>query len=250
MLVVEAANDNGAMRSMVGEHARGRRLIPLTNGARSSGLSRSAGPRKRSPWRLPCRSARSRSCACSPTCCRRCSIRWRRATCRTSSSFVRSRRLRSRSRSRSGRRTSRKGRSAGVVVERRAGAAEEADVCPRRQLRRRSGPGLWHRMGRGSVRAGRSRTAATPPMSRAFLGAQQEWMTNHLPKKGDHHRADIAGASPNCRRKAERVYGKPAQGRLHGYVYRSRRQGAVGALPDARAEEAEGGRSAAGSHEH
>ena len=45
----------------------------------------------------------------------------------------------------------------------------------------------------------------------AFLGAQQEWMTNNLPKKGAI--LDVSNyGQPELPKKAERVYGKPAKG--------------------------------------
>ncbi|RWE93437.1 MAG: plasmid partitioning protein [Mesorhizobium sp.] len=44
----------------------------------------------------------------------------------------------------------------------------------------------------------------------AFLGAQQEWMTNNLPRKG--MLAEVNGwGQPELPKKAERVYGKPAK---------------------------------------
>ncbi|OJF89661.1 ParB N-terminal domain-containing protein [Pararhizobium antarcticum] len=44
----------------------------------------------------------------------------------------------------------------------------------------------------------------------AFLGAQQEWMTNNLPKKGTI--VDVNGyGQPELPKKAERIYGKPAK---------------------------------------
>ncbi|MDX8499123.1 ParB N-terminal domain-containing protein [Mesorhizobium sp. VK4C] len=45
----------------------------------------------------------------------------------------------------------------------------------------------------------------------AFLGAQQEWMTNNLPKKGVLVEVNSWG-QPELPKKAERVYGKPARG--------------------------------------
>ena len=45
----------------------------------------------------------------------------------------------------------------------------------------------------------------------AFLGAQQEWMTNHLPKKGVIAETNNAGQAM-LPPKAERVYGKPGKG--------------------------------------
>ncbi|WP_157016904.1 ParB N-terminal domain-containing protein [Mesorhizobium xinjiangense] len=44
----------------------------------------------------------------------------------------------------------------------------------------------------------------------AFLGAQQEWMTNNLPKKGVITEANTWG-QPELPKKAERVYGKPSK---------------------------------------
>ncbi|MFB2553829.1 ParB/RepB/Spo0J family partition protein [Ensifer soli] len=45
----------------------------------------------------------------------------------------------------------------------------------------------------------------------AFLGAQQEWMTNNLPKKGAI--LDVSNyGQPELPKKAERVYGKPSKG--------------------------------------
>ncbi|AVH45652.1 ParB N-terminal domain-containing protein [Agrobacterium tumefaciens] len=45
----------------------------------------------------------------------------------------------------------------------------------------------------------------------AFLGAQQEWMTNNLPKKGSVVEVNNYG-QPELPKKAERVYGKPGKG--------------------------------------
>lgn len=45
----------------------------------------------------------------------------------------------------------------------------------------------------------------------AFLGAQQEWMTNHLPKKGIITEANSWG-QPELPKKAERIHGKPGKG--------------------------------------
>ena len=45
----------------------------------------------------------------------------------------------------------------------------------------------------------------------AFLGAQQEWMTNNLPKKGAIVAVNSWG-QPELPKKAERVYGKPGKG--------------------------------------
>ena len=45
----------------------------------------------------------------------------------------------------------------------------------------------------------------------AFLGAQQEWMTNNLPKKGAIIEVNNWG-QPELPKKAERVYGRPAKG--------------------------------------
>ncbi|MQW86383.1 ParB N-terminal domain-containing protein [Sinorhizobium saheli] len=45
----------------------------------------------------------------------------------------------------------------------------------------------------------------------AFLGAQQEWMTNNLPKKGAIVEVNNWG-QPDLPKKAERVYGKPGKG--------------------------------------
>ncbi|NTI26830.1 ParB N-terminal domain-containing protein (plasmid) [Rhizobium rhizogenes] len=44
----------------------------------------------------------------------------------------------------------------------------------------------------------------------AFLGAQQEWMTNNLPKKGSIIEVNNWG-QPELPKKAERVYGKPSK---------------------------------------
>ncbi|WP_204320612.1 hypothetical protein, partial [Klebsiella pneumoniae] len=44
-----------------------------------------------------------------------------------------------------------------------------------------------------------------------FLGAQQEWMTSHLPKKGIVTEANNWG-QPELPKKAERLYGKPGKG--------------------------------------
>lgn len=45
----------------------------------------------------------------------------------------------------------------------------------------------------------------------AFLGAQQEWMTNHLPKKGIITEANSCG-QPELPKKAERIHGTPGKG--------------------------------------
>ncbi|WP_457578168.1 ParB N-terminal domain-containing protein [Ensifer adhaerens] len=45
----------------------------------------------------------------------------------------------------------------------------------------------------------------------AFLGAQQEWMTNNLPKKGAIVEVNNWG-QPDLPKKAERIYGKPGKG--------------------------------------
>ncbi|MDL2407611.1 ParB N-terminal domain-containing protein [Rhizobium calliandrae] len=45
----------------------------------------------------------------------------------------------------------------------------------------------------------------------AFLGAQQEWMTSNLPKKGAIVELNNWG-QPDLPKKAERIYGKPAKG--------------------------------------
>ena len=44
----------------------------------------------------------------------------------------------------------------------------------------------------------------------AFLGAQQEWMTSNLPKRGAIVEVNDYG-QPKLPAKAERVYGKPAK---------------------------------------
>jgi ParB/RepB/Spo0J family partition protein len=49
----------------------------------------------------------------------------------------------------------------------------------------------------------------------AFLGAQQEWMTNNLPKKGAIVEVNNWG-QPELPKKAERVYGKPGKGDVTG----------------------------------
>lgn len=49
----------------------------------------------------------------------------------------------------------------------------------------------------------------------AFLGAQQEWMTNNLPKKGAIVEVNNWG-QPELPKKAERVYGKPGKGDYTG----------------------------------
>ena len=63
----------------------------------------------------------------------------------------------------------------------------------------------------------------------AFLGAQHEWMANHLPKRGAMIEVNEWG-QPKLPPKAERVYGKPGKIRLHRHVSRSRRQGADASL--------------------
>ncbi len=49
----------------------------------------------------------------------------------------------------------------------------------------------------------------------AFLGAQQEWMTSNLPKKGAIVEVNNWG-QPELPKKAERVYGKPSKGDVTG----------------------------------
>ncbi|MCA1867935.1 ParB/RepB/Spo0J family partition protein [Agrobacterium genomosp. 3] len=50
----------------------------------------------------------------------------------------------------------------------------------------------------------------------AFLGAQQEWMTNNLPRKGTILDVNNFG-QPELPKKAERVYGKPGKGDQTGF---------------------------------
>ena len=71
----------------------------------------------------------------------------------------------------------------------------------------------------------------------AFLGAQQEWMTTNLPKKGAIVEVNNWG-QPELPKKAERVYGKPGKGDLTG-LYLDR-EGKVQTIhyrmPDTKAE--------------
>ena len=107
VLVDEAANDNGAMRSMIENIAREalnpvdqwraiERLVALGWTEEAIGVALA----------LPVRQIRNS--VFSRTSCRRCSTIWRRATCPTSASFARSQRLRSTSKRKSGRSTSRR----------------------------------------------------------------------------------------------------------------------------------------------
>lgn len=59
----------------------------------------------------------------------------------------------------------------------------------------------------------------------AFLGAQQEWMTNHLPKRGAVIEVSAWG-EPKLPPKAERVYGKPNKSDCTGW-YLDPRSGSV-----------------------
>jgi ParB family chromosome partitioning protein len=105
--------------------------------------------------RSPSRCARSRSCGCSPMCCRPCSTTWPRATCQRAAAAHHRGRLARRAEGGLEEAQAVQGRSAGLVVERRQGAHQDPHVCARCQLRRRSRAGLRHRLGRGPVRAGR-----------------------------------------------------------------------------------------------
>lgn len=87
VLVDEAANDNGAMRSMVENIAR-EALNPVDQWRAIERLVALGGPRRRSASPSRCRCVRSGSCACWRTCFPPCSTTWPRATCRTSSSSV------------------------------------------------------------------------------------------------------------------------------------------------------------------
>lgn len=71
----------------------------------------------------------------------------------------------------------------------------------------------------------------------AFLGAQQEWMASNLPKKGAIVEVNNYG-QPELPKKAERVYGKPGKGDLTGFYLD--REGKVQTvhyhMPEAKAE--------------
>lgn len=71
----------------------------------------------------------------------------------------------------------------------------------------------------------------------AFLGAQQEWMTTNLPKKGAIVEVNNYG-HPELPKKAERVYGKPGKGDLTGlYLDREGKVQTVHyRMPEAKAE--------------
>lgn len=71
----------------------------------------------------------------------------------------------------------------------------------------------------------------------AFLGAQQEWMTSNLPKKGAIVEVNNWG-QPDLPKKAERVYGKPGKGDLTGlYLDREGKVQTVHyRMPEAKAE--------------
>ena len=71
----------------------------------------------------------------------------------------------------------------------------------------------------------------------AFLGAQNEWMTNHLPKRGAMIEVNEWG-QPKLPPKAERVWGKPGKAD-HRLVSRSRGPVPVRRFPDATAKEGE-----------
>ncbi|MBS7707863.1 ParB/RepB/Spo0J family partition protein [Chelatococcus asaccharovorans] len=80
----------------------------------------------------------------------------------------------------------------------------------------------------------------------AFLGAQQEWMTNHLPKKGIITEQNSWG-QPELPRKAERVHGKPGKGDCTAmYIDRDGKVQSVHyRMPEPKKPK---GKSAAGSH--
>ncbi|NTG45631.1 ParB N-terminal domain-containing protein [Rhizobium rhizogenes] len=80
----------------------------------------------------------------------------------------------------------------------------------------------------------------------AFLGAQQEWMTNNLPKKGAIIEVNNWG-QPELPKKAERVYGKPSKSDHVGmYLDRDGKvQSVAYRLPEEK-KKAKGGSSAAG----
>jgi ParB family chromosome partitioning protein len=80
----------------------------------------------------------------------------------------------------------------------------------------------------------------------AFLGAQQEWMTNNLPKKGSIIEINNWG-QPELPKKAERVYGKPSKSdRVGMYLDREGKvQSVVYRMPEDK-KKAKGGSSTTG----
>ncbi len=82
----------------------------------------------------------------------------------------------------------------------------------------------------------------------AFLGAQQEWMTNNLPKKGAIVEVNNYG-QPDLPKKAERIYGKPGKGDSTAmYLDREGRVQSVHyRMPEARKSNGQTGTSADGS---
>ncbi|MCM2471315.1 ParB N-terminal domain-containing protein [Agrobacterium vitis] len=80
----------------------------------------------------------------------------------------------------------------------------------------------------------------------AFLGAQQEWMTNNLPKKGAIVEVNNWG-QPELPKKAERVYGKPSKSDHVGmYLDRDGKVQSVAYRMPEEKKKAKGGSSAAG----
>lgn len=80
----------------------------------------------------------------------------------------------------------------------------------------------------------------------AFLGAQQEWMTNNLPKKGTIVEVTNWG-QPELPKKAERVYGKPSKSD-HVAMYLDRDgkvQSVAFRMPEDKKAKGKGGNSAA-----
>ena len=77
----------------------------------------------------------------------------------------------------------------------------------------------------------------------AFLGAQNEWMTNHLPKRGTVIEVNEWG-QPKLPAKAERVWGKPGKADCTGWYLDQRRPDSVRRLSHAAGEEGEGQSSA------
>lgn len=76
----------------------------------------------------------------------------------------------------------------------------------------------------------------------AFLGAQQEWMANNLPKRGVITETNSWG-QPDLPKKAERVYGKPGKGD-HTAIYLDREgkvQSVVYRLPEVRKAKGQAG---------
>jgi ParB family chromosome partitioning protein len=214
VLVIERDNGGDALAGR--EHAGREQLNPVDQWRAIERLVALGWTEEAIAVALACRFARSASCACSPMSCRPCSTRWPRATCPTSSSCAPSRRPRSTTRRRSGRSTSRRRptrRSPGGAS--RKALTEDPHVCQGCELRRRSGAGLRHRLGRGPVRTGRRgqplhhrcrglpRRAAgvddAQPAEARVIVEVNSWGQPELPKKAER-KSTASRASPTIRR--------------------------------------------------